>query len=234
MLKKTYSVSLLLMLMMMLVSACSRSVLGPSIPTATGAGTSPFPPATINSIESVQLFATQTALVGTLLAGGGNRGTTTTAISTSTPPGTGTPFSGQVSPTFFVPSITPTGNTIVPVIGTSTPGRPSQYTIMPGEYPFCIARRFNVDPNELLALNPHAGSESNLPTGLVLTIPQTGNPFPGDRSLHDHPTTYTIPESMTVYSLACYFGDIDPSAIILANNLAVPFTVNAGQTMNIP
>jgi len=238
---KTFRLEILLLAVTLLMPACSRSALGTSIPTASGSGYSPFPAGTVNSIESVQLFATQTAMVGTLLAGGGigvtavGSGTPVPSNAATTP--IGTSAGGQTAPTSYLPSVTPTsGGTSAPVV-TIAPGvRPAQYAIMSGEYPFCIARRFNVDPAELLALNPTIVNipENNIPSGLVLSIPQTGNGFPGDRSLHDHPTTYTVPESMSVYRVACYFGDVDPSAIILANNLSEPYTLSAGQTLTIP
>ena len=38
------------------------------------------------------------------------------------------------------------------VAPTATPGLPASYTIQKGEFPFCIARRFNVNPNEMLQI----------------------------------------------------------------------------------
>ena len=74
-----------------------------------------------------------------------------------------------------------------------TPGpRPLYYTLQVGEFPYCIARRLDVDPKELLTLN-------NLPSGLIyapgliLSIPQSGRPFPSPRALRPHPTIYTVP-----------------------------------------
>ena len=52
------------------------------------------------------------------------------------------------------------------------------YTLQAGEYPYCIARRFNVNPAELLNLNGLTSS-SHVTPGRVLQIPQTGHPFPG-------------------------------------------------------
>jgi LysM repeat protein len=231
--KSNFLFLLPLMIITVFISACSRSALGTSYATATSGGVSPFPAATVNSIENVQRFATQTALAGTLLAGG----TIQTPLPNITPSSTtGTPFGTAASPTFFVPSITPSSSTGISATVTVTVGRPAQYTIMSGEYLYCLARRFNVDPGELASLNPQVGdlSENNIPSGLVLTIPQTGNPFPGERSLHTHPTTYTVPENMSVYRVACYFGDVDPSLIIQANNLTQPYNVSAGQALTIP
>jgi LysM repeat protein len=50
---------------------------------------------------------------------------------------------------------------------------PTSYTLQKGEFPFCIARRFDVNQSELLALNG-LGLNSQVQPGR-LKIPQTGN-----------------------------------------------------------
>lgn len=123
--------------------------------------------------------------------------------------------------------------TVPPTPPTSTPvPRPASYTLQIGEYPYCIARRFNVDPKELLKLNGLTSGVIFDP-GLVLTIPQTGHPFPSPRALRLHPASFTVPEQMTVYKVACLFGDVDPQAITLTNNLTSPL-INSGVTLQIP
>lgn len=122
---------------------------------------------------------------------------------------------------------------ITPTPPSPTPGpRPSSYILQSGEYPYCIARRFNVDPKELLTLNA-LSSGTIYATGLTLTIPQSGHPFPAPRALRPHPTTYTVPEQMTVYKVACLFGDVDPLLIIQNNGLTSPI-LNTGVTLQIP
>lgn len=110
---------------------------------------------------------------------------------------------------------------------------PATYTLQKGEFPFCIARRFNVNQTELLALNGLTLS-SKPGVGMTLKIPQTGNPFVTDRSLKDHPTTYTVASGDTIYSIACKFGDVGPDMIALANNLEAPYSLSSGQTLHIP
>jgi LysM repeat protein len=119
------------------------------------------------------------------------------------------------------------------VVPTSTPGIPATYTLKSGEFPYCIARRFNVNPVELLNLSG-LGQNSRPAAGTTLTIPQTGNPFPGDRTLRAHPTTYTIQSGDSIYEIACLFGDVSPEAIAYANSLAAPYDLSAGQTLQIP
>jgi LysM repeat protein len=133
-------------------------------------------------------------------------------------------------PTTVAPTAAAPAATAVPVF-TATPGIPATYVVQPGEFPYCLARRFNVNPTELLNLN---GVGSLLQPGMTLKIPQTGNPFPGTRALKAHPTTYTVVSGDTIYTIACQFGDVDPNAIIQANALTPPYTLTPGQTIHIP
>jgi LysM repeat protein len=103
-----------------------------------------------------------------------------------------------------------------------------------GEFPYCIARRFDVNPEELLSLNGITRGDIYYPN-LTLKIPQTGNPFPPPRALRAHPTTHTVASSgETVYGVACVFGDVDPSAIAQANGISVSTTLTTGQQLSIP
>lgn len=114
-----------------------------------------------------------------------------------------------------------------------TPGFPQTYTLQKFEFPFCIARRFNLNQNELLSLNG-LGLNSVVPVGFTLRLPQTGNPFAGERSLQKHPTTYTVVAGDTIYKIACKFGSVDPNGIIAVNNLKSPYTLEPGQKLSIP
>jgi len=105
--------------------------------------------------------------------------------------------------------------------------------LQPGEFPYCIARRFNVDPDNLLSLNGLISGELFLP-GITLKIPQSGA-FPGDRSLASHPTTYTVASTdETVFSVACKYGDVDPAVLASTNGISVSADLSAGQQLKIP
>ncbi|MEP7133650.1 MAG: TIR domain-containing protein [Chloroflexota bacterium] len=111
---------------------------------------------------------------------------------------------------------------------------PTSYTLQQGEFLYCIARRFNVDPDEILALNGIADSQS-IYSGFVLKIPQTGNSFPGNPMMRNHPTSYIVQSSdETVYSVACSFGDVYPEVIAQKNNIPVNATLTSGQFLSIP
>jgi LysM repeat protein len=125
------------------------------------------------------------------------------------------------------PSATPV------VVPTATPGIPTSYQLQKSEFPFCIARRFNVNQSELLSLNGLSTS-SVVPVGFTLKIPQTGNTFAGQRSLANHPDSYTVVAGDTIYKVACKYGDVDPMAIAQANGLSSPYNLSSGQVLQIP
>ncbi len=119
------------------------------------------------------------------------------------------------------------------VVPEATPGIPNNYTLQPGEFVYCIARRFNVNPFELLSINGLSTS-SVVRGGTVLKIPQTGNKFPGERSLQAHPTVYVVKGGENIYEIACNFGNVSPDQIALANGLREPWTLTSGQSLDIP
>jgi LysM repeat protein len=186
--------------------------------TAQAALGSPTPQAT--GLSLVQAWGTSTAIyVQTAVATG-----LFTAVPTSPSPANQTP---GVPPTGAPAStLVPGVSTPVPAIPTATPGRPATYTLHKGEFPYCLARRFNVDPADLLSLNGLSNGV-DLQPGLTLKIPQSGS-FPGSRSLHNHPATYTVQVDDTIYSIACYFGDLDPTSI------AALGSITTGTVLNVP
>ena len=234
-----------LLISTILISSCtfSLSQAPAATPTLipTGLFVSPFP-SVENPMEMIEEFARQTAAAQTALAAGGTPGTPSTAatavtgtVLTAQTGATATPTNtSPATPTnpgatsVVVPSFTPGGPTL-------TPGpRPSSYTLMRGEFPYCIARRFNVNPDELLSINGLTNGQIYYPN-LTLRIPQTGNPFPSNRALQPHPATYTVASSdETVYGVACKYGDVDPAAIASANGISVSATLTTGQKLNIP
>ncbi len=228
----------------MLISACTQSLSAAPAATPTllpnDLFVSPFP-SVENPMAMIEEFAKQTAAAQTSVAGGtpgtaqaiSTVGTVITpqAGVTSTP---GVPTSAPSTPTNAVPAgltpLVPSGPTTTPV---PAGVRPASYTLQNGEFPYCIARRFNVDPDALLKASGLTSPDLYYP-GLTLTIPQSGA-FPGARMLASHPTTYTVASSdETIYSVACTFGDIDPASIASANGISASANLTAGQQIKIP
>ena len=119
------------------------------------------------------------------------------------------------------------------VIVVPTVTRPAEYVLQEGEYVYCIARRFNVDPADLLEANGLAENDLLSP-GDTLQIPQTSSWEGAGRVRNPHPDTYTVDPGDTIYSIACYYGDVSPEAIIAVNELEEPYDLTPGQTLQIP
>lgn len=246
--KKTYVIVITLVTLALLLSACERPASIAPVTNPTSSGEIPFPVATQPQIMKDILSATQTAAAasGTLATGGLTEGATSTpAFTFVTPTSSGSTgdiivlatstsdiISLSTSTVYATSTPYPTETPTAIVWATSTPGIPSTYTLKKGEFVYCIARRFDVDPSALLSANG-LGVNSVVSPGTKLTIP-TGTSWPGDRSLKDHPTNYTVAYGDTFYTIACAFGDADPNVIMAANGLTKDSTLSVGQVLYIP
>lgn len=239
---KTKRVLFLLVIAMLILTSCRRPA-----STTNGVETAPVTPpeggfplpgtAVTDVMGQLEVFATQTAQAA---QGGGQVIPTDGAVSPTpltpvapdatvqdpTQPAADTP-----APT--VPDLAQPTETQAPPVEIPDFEVPNRYTLQRGEYVFCIARRFNVNPSELLSLNGLSQNQTVYP-GTRLEIPKTGNSFPGNRELRDHPTTYTVASGDTIYTIACMFGDVDPRAIAAANGLQEPYRLNPGDRLQIP
>lgn len=197
----------------LLLAACTRSASGSPV------GGSP----TADPFESIfNTMATQTAL-----AGQDKSGTLPTLEATTTPL-FGDTATVQPSAT-AQPSATttPAPITQLPV--------PSSYTLHEGEWPYCLARRFDINPDALLSANGlNANNANSLSVGTTITIPSGVGSFGGNRSLRSHPTTYVASGADTFYSIACAFGDVWPEHIAEANSMSLDQTIPGGTQLHIP
>lgn len=238
--KRLLLIILTSILMLVLASACVRPASTPpsSVASPTTAGEFPVPGATDDVMSQLEKAATQT-----LMAMQG-----TPQVQPTNPVVVGTP-SGQetavvVQPTAGAPTTAPevqptavpqaAAATVTPVpVPPATPGKPSSWTLQTGEFPYCLARRYDVNPAELLRLNG-LSANSFFYAGEVFKIPQSGSSFPGNRRLKAHPTNFTVSSGDNIYSIACKYGDVDPYAIATANGLSSPYNLNVGQNLYIP
>ncbi len=216
--------TLLLVLGLVVIGLASCKLPASTGPQSSSQTTEEFPvPGATQTTSGIDIaaIATQTAQARPLIVAPTNLPSQTPVTIIITPLVTNTPTKATA---------TPTPITYV----TATPGGPpATYTLAEGEYPYCIARRFNVNLNELLTLNDLT-LESLLSPGDELKIPQTGNTFIGNRTLHEHPTTYKIEDGDNLNRIACYFGDVSPDMIALQNGLAVDAVLPVGETLIIP
>ncbi|MBU2611838.1 MAG: LysM peptidoglycan-binding domain-containing protein [Chloroflexi bacterium] len=227
--KKFNLILAVVMTLAIFLAACERSASQAPLPTPTPTGNTTAPQT--DPMRMLQALATQTAMAAAGLPTPDLTGTPETAGTETTPD------AGSPTPTSLLPPTGAPGATSIPAtqiaVTTTPPARPATYTLQQGEFPYCIARRYNVDPGELLALSELSANQQYDP-GTVLRIPTSGKPFPASRALRSHPATYTVLSGDTIYSIACKYGDVDPPAIATANNLVSPYTLNTGLTLNIP
>lgn len=217
---KRYLIFFIIALLVLTLPACVRPASKAPAGTVTATTSFPLPGTSDDVMVQLEDFATQTARA----LEGLSSPTATSA--------TQEPTEATATPQVTEPPAEPTTSTPVPVV-VSTTVVPSSYKLLKGEHPYCIARRFNVNPNEMLSLSGLSGF-TTFPPGTKLTIPKTGNTFPANRSLRAHPTTYTAISGDTIYTVACRFGDVDPNAIAQVNSLSSPYKLTAGQSLQIP
>jgi LysM repeat protein len=219
--RKLILLIVLAILSVLALSACVRSA--SKAPQATPTSEFPLPGSTEDVFGQLSAFATQTAI-----AMNAPSATQEPAEPPTEPP---SPEPTQVAPqpTEASPQSEPKP---APQFTLKQRPIPKTYTLRKGEHPYCIARRFNVNPITMLQLSGLSTSGS-YPTGTVLTIPRSGS-FPGDRSLKKHPTTYTVQSGDTLFTIACQFGDVWPEDIADANGLKLNANLKVGQELYIP
>ena len=232
--KKRFLLLLVTVLLILGLAACERpaskapqSAASPTVPE----GGFPLPGVTDDVMGQLESFATQTAVA---LSGGTAPAAPPPPTAATTPgapapaePTATTQAQATTAPQAVAPAKTPIA------YPTATPGKPSSWTLKAGEHPYCIARRFDVNPTDLLDASGLAAG-GNYSAGTVVKIPSSGREFPGDRSLKNHPDTYTVGSKDTIYSIACEYGDADPYAIAAANGLSAPYKLTNGQQLYIP
>jgi LysM repeat protein len=111
---------------------------------------------------------------------------------------------------------------------------PSKYPLEKGEWPICIARRFDLDISTFFAQNG-LSMASKPATGVVLTIPANSkwNSVYGSRALKAHPASYTVQSGDTINTIACAYGDVAPEQILAVNGIKAE-DIKSGVKLNIP
>lgn len=226
-------VLLVLFALLLALTACQRPASRAPIASPTPSGEAPFPFETPDQIAAIR---TQTANAQN--SAGQPTNTPEVQQATSAPEQTGGDTSEaapEAAPEATATEVPQAGGGIEEVIEIPEIIRPETHTLQHGEFPYCIARRFDVDITSLLALNG-LNLNSQVATGAVLRIPATGNwnPNHGPRSLRSHPETITVGSGDTIYTIACRYGDVSPEQILAANKLSNPSEIRAGMSLKIP
>lgn len=201
-------------LLALLLAACTRA-----------ATTDPISAATEDPLTSIyNTIATQTALAAQDKTG---------IEATAAPTASATPLFGETAT--IEPSPTPEATATTTPAPITQLAVPSSYTLHEGEWPYCLARRFDVNPDALLSANGlNANNANSLSVGTTITIPSGVGTFGGPRSLRPHPATYVASGVDTFYSIACAFGDVWPEHIAEANGLSLDQTIPGGTQLHIP
>lgn len=208
------------------VKSASKST---ATPTTEEEESFPVPGTPDDIMSQLESFATQTAMAV--------EGPAIITEETPVAPTEGTAEESAVIDA--TPTVGPTAESVVAapteplsVIPTSELKVPDTYTVHRGEFPYCLARRFDVNPVSLMSMNG-LNEGSILREGMELRIPKNSD-FPGKRSLKNHPTSYTVTSGDTIYTVACEFGDVDPISIAEVNGLSSPYKLTDGATITIP
>jgi len=110
---------------------------------------------------------------------------------------------------------------------------PDSYTLHQGEFVYCLARRFNILPEDIMDYNDIKSGTIFYP-GETINIPSSPRSYVGNRALQYHPSSYTVVYGDTVYSISCLYGDVDPRAIASANDLDIDQVLSPGTVLQIP
>lgn len=220
--KKLFTLVIVFVMISLVFSGCTRSATKKSPTDATPTVEIPFPVGTMDTSARVTEIVQQTQ----------NAISTPYLAPTPALPQTGTtPIATATTVSMLPTKAVPTSTRPAVTIPTLT--RPDTYTLQQGEWPICIARRYNLDLDSFLAANDMT-LYSSPPSGTVLVIPDSGTWAAGDRALKPHPTDYSVTTGDTIFSVACDFGDVDPMAIVAANGLKDPYTLSVGTVIYVP
>lgn len=211
--KKSNMLIFIIIISSLMFSACTMSASTPP----------PITPTT--NLSEIARQATETAIAKTPKTGE----TTVPEATQEGEPGITSTVSGMEEPTSTPEPTDDATSDTEPV----TYAVPDSYTIHKGEFVYCLARRFDINPVDIINYN---GLESGaiLYPGNTIQIPSNSRPYLGDRALQYHPTEYTVIPGDTLYSISCLFGDVDPRAIAAANDLDVDQALTSGTVLQIP
>lgn len=225
-----FSLAVVIVLLCLAAVSCTRSASKSALIAPTLSGEVPFPVASQPPLMIDILAVTQTAIAGGMDDNVDSSGEETAAetVDETSPEPSEPPLSEEPTE-----AEEPAATEEPLVFPTSTPGKPETYTLQVDEHPYCLARRFNVNPDDLLSLNKITENTVLFP-GMELKIPTTGSWETGPRSLKEHPTRYTVLAGDTLYKIACGFGDVSPNEILDANQLESADDLTIGQVLLIP
>ena len=217
--KKSRMLLFIIIVSSLMFSACTMSASTPPPVTPT------------TNLSEIARQATETALAKTPSTG--ETQTPEATVAEGTDDGMDPTSTGEVVDDLATSTPTPTKTPDVDDIKTIEYAVPDSYTLHEGEFVFCLGRRFNILPDDIVIYNGLKDGEILYP-GDTITLPPNPRSFVGDRALQYHPTNYTVEFGDTPYSIACLFGDVDPRAIAAVNDIDIDQALTAGTVLQIP
>lgn len=211
--KKTSLIILIAIIASLMFSACTMSASTPPPVTPT------------TNLSEIARQATETAIAKTPKAGD-------TQVPDETPDPETEPTATSAVEMEPTATLAPTEDAGDTEVITEYPV-PDSYTLHSGEFIFCLARRFNILPEDIMDYNGYEYGTLLYP-GDTLLLPPNGRAYIGDRALQYHPASYTVIYGDTLYSIACLYGDVDPRSIAAANDLDLNQVLTPGTVLQIP
>jgi LysM repeat protein len=225
---KNYSKIALLVVLVLFLSLTACTLKASKAPTAaqTPTGEAPFPVFTPGDVTS---FGTQTAIALTPAS------TAPQVVVSTETPSSGIPIEGEQPSATPQPQAQAQAPAAPEAVNTPVVNRPTTYTLQKGEWPICIARRYNLDISSFFSTNG-LNMNSKPAVGTTLKIPASGSWSAnyGARSLKAHPTSYTVVAGDSVHTIACRYGDVTTEAILAVNGLANAGDIKSGMSLKIP
>jgi LysM repeat protein len=232
----THWVLVKILAILLAVTGCTRAASTPPSTSGAAGGTEAPASGQQATMEAVRAaLLTQTAQARILLP---TARPTTEVPATAAPTATVTPTPvAEIATDTPVPTTAVTGATTPPTARPTSSGGGGgfvEYTVQPGEWVYSIARKFGVDPQDIIDLNNLVDPYTLYP-GDVIKIPSGGDvPVPpSGQGSSEYGTTYTVQLGDYVTSIAAKFG-VTAEALVTANNLVYPYTLYPGQVLTIP
>jgi len=131
------------------------------------------------------------------------------------------------NPTAFAPTNIPPTQALLPTPTALATEGPCVHTVQPGEWLYSIARKYNVNPQDLLDANPAlARNPDSLSPGDVLNIPNCNKPT-GQAAPTNPPTTNAVVQPTTAPNTG---GVAQPTPIQVSGRT---YTVASGDTLGM-
>ena len=207
----------LLVLVALVLGACTRSVSSGTVPTSTTvAAVGPAGSELQSPDTTMSALATALVLQTTQAAAGGD---------TPVPPPAGGATPTPIPPTAALPA----GATPVPAAGG---GCPSPYIVKSGDWIYKIAHDCKVEPSAIIAANPGINPNFISP-GQKLTMPGAGATAVPPATPQACKGTHTVVQGENLFRIAYNCG-LTTEQLASVNGIKYPYLIHPGDVLKFP